>query len=1550
MKRLWIILCCLSLCFVVDAQIDYSCKYWFDQNHAQSVTSTFNTNEWQTEIDVGQLADGLHTLNLQVMDTSMIWSSPQSYMFIKISPMESLIDPVNMENLEYICWFDQDFNDKRNASLGDGNLLFNVSNLEEGLHTINIILKGETLTSTESYSFIKISEQEPLVPSVDMSNLTCHYWFDRNFSNQHTIPFGDGNFLFEVSDLVDGLHTINIMLEGETFASTQSYMFIKVSPMEPLIGSIDMSNLNYHCWFDMDYEHRIVSPVGNGGIMLDVDNVSDGLHTIHIMLEGEALTSAQTYMFYKKPELEDFGIAKWQYFLNGDVSQIHTFEISPVIDTLNIITLLPVETWPVRSSCFHFNPNDGEPYLNAKNEIIFRFCSNDDRLLEKSAFFVDYQVQQDIVANVFERNTTETFAAPRNNQITWFKLDAVVGDSLAFVANKACTMQLFAPSGEEVYAATASEAMTIGGCHAWEDGTYYLAVHDVTESGETISVTYNWVYRYSILAYDVHLVGNGGCSTITYQGNGFNSLLDAYLINYQNDTIHRLDIGHESNTTTTITFNFYEVNLGVYDAVFEFNDEVIHISSALEVQEPVDIVLTSTVNYPSTYLRSQGTVTYTYTITNNGNMSAYAVPIFVYISSRTANGISHLKFDGLDLASVISNINMDSLSNNDVALLKEWSEEIGDDHHFFRLRTIDEDTGDSILVRSNFFYANIAPFETKSLFLNITSDEPIDVWMTVPNDTVQPITLIPNRGRGQYCCHAEQVQCVLDVACGVIDLANLVASMAGTNPAGWATDAANCICSGISLIHSNVSKVFCADVGPGDFFDGLRSILDKNSILGWAMSCIQSFIPGGRIADVAKAVGNGSSILSFFAHPLTVMDCATSLFGKKPNCPPGDPNGGKSTPVNSRDPNDIYGYLSESGSHYMLQEIQNIHYEIEFENDTTLATAAAHTIIVRDTLDATKFDLNSLAAQSVTVGSKRMELNGEQTFAKTLDMRPELYVIAQVEQDYDPATGIIQWTISSLDPMTMEPTDNPYQGVLPVNYFGDGVGFIDYSVSLKQTFADGTEISNRAGIIFDSEELIMTPTWTNIVDAVKPTSTIVDVTQVADTLNFTFLSEDNRSGVWYHTLYYRNDSTEMEWKVKKNQILENNYIMTLDDLQVTEYFVLATDSACNREEKDFIAEYIYLPDNMTLQNTTLDQGWNWWSTYVEQNDVGGLQMMENSLGNNGLTIKSQDDFTTNYFETIGYNYWYGGLESVDNEQGYMINTNTTCNVKMIGVPASPSDHPITLTPNWNWIGYPVNQAQLLSASLGGFQPEDNDVMKSHSGFATYYDGYGWYPDDFIMTPGEGYLYKSNATSNKLLTYVLNRDAIPEKPTKEERSWTPVINKYAGNISVIAVVEASGVELRDNVEIAAFVNGECRGSAILRYFEPTDRYYAMLSIVGENGDVVDFEMLDAKSDSHITLHTNDVIGNLGNPMVLGFGSNTVDLEVYPNPVDRGQEFSLVIPQWEKPSEILITNALGEIVRKESIVGSTVKGLDTSGIYMVKIICASGNVYMNKLIVK
>ena len=1326
MKRILFLIGVLLLSHVMRAQsVRYACRYWFDQDQGQMVMASANDNLLQMELDASSLSPGIHLLFIQVKDSTDVWCPPQQYMFYK--PLTE--QPANMDNVVYHCWFDED-----------------IEHIQSGL-------------------------------------------------------LGTGQFLLNADDLAEGLHLLYVNLESSSLTTTKSYMFYKAFTEQPA----SMDNVVYHCWFDHDYSTVQTGSLGNGIFELDTEALTGGIHILNVQLDNGTLAAPQHYMFYKKLEREQ--IARWEFWLNDEVNNRHTTNLSPFMDSLSIISLLPVETRPVRSTCFHFHPNGDEPYLNAKNKITFKFWSTQRHFIEESTYYIDENVVEPIVADTLERNTTVSIAAPRDNQIHWFKLAANRGDYLTFQANKACTMQLFAPSGEEVYSASGHGSLQETGFNVWEDGAYYLAVHDANGSEDSISITYNWFYRYAVLVYDVHLVGNGGCSTITFQGNGFNSLLDAYLVNAQNDTIRSLDIGHESNTTTTVSCNFYQANQGVYDAVFEFYEETIRINGALEVQEPVDIYLTSSVSYPSSFM-SGNTVTYTFTITNNGNMSAYVVPLYLYVASPTPESITHLEIEGLNLPTLADYMNLDSLPAEDVKIIREWARAKGDDHYFNLFSAVENKMGRNVAVRTNFFFVNLAPFESKTIKLKITATtgahEPIEVWMTVPNEVIQPHTLVPNREVSTFCCAMDHIGCFVSIMSYWGNIGAFIAdAIAFALPAiaepAIVVNIASCIVSSANAVVELLDDIFCNE--EQGFWNNLLWPFKKSgwSFVSTALSCLSAFHSFKDLENAANLskpkdlldLGLDKFIYRMQALGDVIVDVLASVTGgalennpscvftsETVNCFSGNKIGGQTDGQTPGDPNDIHGYLSESGSHYIRQEIQNIHYEIEFENDTTLATAAAHTIIVRDTLDATKFDLNSLAARSVTIGDKRLELNGEQSFVRTLDMRPELYVIAQINQDYDPETGIVEWTIQSLDPMTMEPIVDPNLGVLPVNYFGDGVGFIDYSINLKETFADGTEISNRAGIIFDQEDIIMTPTWTNTVDAVKPTSHIEEVTPVADSLSFSFVSEDNRSGVWYHSLYYRNASTEQEWQVRKAQIFEESFVLHLEDLQTTEYLVIAVDSAGNREDKDMVAEYIYTASGLhfvTEGNWSTASNWQE-GTLPGADDVAFIDascQLDQDAEVAALAIADGQTFTMQSGKTLTVN----GLLFNSSTAGLVIKDGAQL-INASGNVAATMEKDIAAYSNsnpdaWYTIASPMNEMPIEGSSFA--TPEFDLYRYNESNFSNKeWENYkGGLTDFTTFENGRGYLFANSNAFSPAFIGTLNSSAVSCPLSYTERPNDPL---------------------------------------------------------------------------------------------------------------------------------------------------------------------------------
>ena len=258
----------------------------------------------------------------------------------------------------------------------------------------------------------------------------------------------------------------------------------------------------------------------------------------------------------------------------------------------------------------------------------------------------------------------------------------------------------------------------------------------------------------------------------------------------------------------------------------------------------------------------------------------------------------------------------------------------------------------------------------------------------------------------------------------------------------------------------------------------------------------------------------------------------------------------------------------------MTPDILSVGYDIEFENDPKIANSSAHVIIIENRLDSTKFNLKSFAPKEINLSGRKIELDGTQSFVKTIDLRPEIDALAELSCKYDVQNGIAKWIFRSLDPMTLEITDDIMQGILPVNYDGkSGIGNVTYDVDLLHSFPDGTEISNSASIIFDNNEPILTPVWTNIIDNVKPVSAIKSIEEVSDsTILVNWEGSDEGSGIYRYQLYVQAGENE-EWKPLLGDTLRTSCKLRYSRDVNFGFCVLATDSAGNVEAKEMTREF-----------------------------------------------------------------------------------------------------------------------------------------------------------------------------------------------------------------------------------------------------------------------------------------------------------------------------------------------------------------------------------------
>ena len=387
------------------------------------------------------------------------------------------------------------------------------------------------------------------------------------------------------------------------------------------------------------------------------------------------------------------------------------------------------------------------------------------------------------------------------------------------------------------------------------------------------------------------------------------------------------------------------------------------------------------------------------------------------------------------------------------------------------------------------------------------------------------------------------------------------------------------------------------------------------------------------------------------------------------------------------------------------------------------------------------------------------------------------------------------------------------------------------------------------------------------------------------------------------------------------------------------YYYFTADS-----NRDLVANFAAT----TTQSQALNAGWNWYAAYIELSGADGLTLLENALGSNATTINSQSSGAAMY-----NNGWLNGLTSISIEQMYQIHLNSNCNIALTGIPADPANHPITLSNGWNWIGYPSTETVSLGTALSGLQPSNNDMIKGRNAYATYVNGYGWWGTLKALTPGNGYMYKANG-SEVTFTYQTGDKSDNVVENNDKTFWTPASDRYVNNANIMVTVNAADLTLSEDVEIGAFVNGECRGAAKLMYVAPADQYIAFLTVFGDNDDELTFKVYNDgetfNTDEQVTYTNNMVLGKVTEPFVLHVSVENT-LVLFPNPVRSGEEIHLTLPSNINMdnARVEIYNALGALVRMEQG-AQKLNGITTAGIYTVKVTDAQGNAYFGKLIVK
>ena len=344
------------------------------------------------------------------------------------------------------------------------------------------------------------------------NSCTYRYWFDQETQVvTGAVPTtGSLHLDADATGLCEGVHSLRIQLmQGDTLPSpTFTRMFLKVA------DAATLGALKCYYMIDGNSSHTVSEATRISGqayhFDLDMSTLTSGLHSLTYWLsnERETMTNMRTTYFVKTTAGGD-GITQFQYWLNDRYAQRQTIAFDPRQATVHLTTPLLLEQLPLRPCDYEFALEQGEPYIYAANDLHLIFFDASHRMTNSRHRIIDRRVRIH-VEPVGEAQESQTFPKVTDNDIRWYTVQLNTTDTLSVHTSADCTLQVFSPAAREVYKADGTGG-TAGGFRAPVAGTYYLAVHSATGSGNMTL----YVEKPNILKGDVNGDGTISIADVT---------------------------------------------------------------------------------------------------------------------------------------------------------------------------------------------------------------------------------------------------------------------------------------------------------------------------------------------------------------------------------------------------------------------------------------------------------------------------------------------------------------------------------------------------------------------------------------------------------------------------------------------------------------------------------------------------------------------------------------------------------------------------------------------------------------------------------------------------------------------------------------------------------------------------------------------------------------------------------------------------------------------------------------------------------------------------
>ncbi len=589
----------------------------------------------------------------------------------------------------------------------------------------------------------------------------------------------------------------------------------------------------------------------------------------------------------------------------------------------------------------------------------------------------------------------------------------------------------------------------------------------------------------------------------------------------------------------------------IFDLVITNGDgKTAMIPNALRIEKLIKPEISVELTGPNSYKSYLPPQRYYVTVTNRGNVDALAVPLSIAVGEANSYGTLVPQFDIKNLdPTKINGVapgfpgwgDLSAIEKRDnryvvsviIPILKAGETKIfpflGRSHY---IKAWTAPTSQPMMVDRQQVYVAAASHGKQSTSGNAIAN----MWTGISPDKLASLS------------SADMAGCISTV----------VASVTGAIPG------ASCVQSLSVLGATAFATVAGVGLDPSLRNGTVSSFSLIGALAATALTCAEAATPWG----VALGIGVG---------------LVSSISACYPNIGEPDGNSINADEVRPQDPNNKIGPNGAGDMHYTAG-IDAAGYLIHFENDTS-ATAPAIFINVTDQLDMSKFDVSTFRLGTIAFGDTAVTPPpGLKQWSTTVKLPGEDRFEVRIYAGVDEASGLASWQLMAIDPNTGQYPSDATAGFLPPNNNPpEGEGSIFFTVSPKPDLPSGTQLTNKARIVFDVNDPIDTPEWVNKLDYDTPSSKINPLKSQSDTsFTVSWKGSDATSGVSDYLIYVStNDGPFTLWKSTSDTsatfsaIADSSYA----------FYSVARDLAGNLEHKPDSAE-----TSTTAMTTAIDSG------------------------------------------------------------------------------------------------------------------------------------------------------------------------------------------------------------------------------------------------------------------------------------------------------------------------------------------------------------------------